>query len=423
MPEGAAHDQARADAPTMQTDQPRESDKSGNQLSSGATLLLSEMDHHRPCNVSDSNTLPHRLGKREPSFFRQWVVPLIVVAASSGLASYFIWQGGFAPSDREPQVRGGLLLFVAAPFGNNVEASVDSVIHQTGYAGISLLNLTLTFNRAYPGLRWFIAASGQYNPHIDMELDAFCDRGGRASRTGKMINCDDDAYDGSVGVKYDFADHIGSLSGRQIRKITDSMDGYLDSDTVIVSGTLTGNSQQSASPAFTTAITVPMHTLTGAHLGSDEYFTYPPIAIFDHGDIGIGPALGEIAGAHNIPVSAFFGDSSTGLPVNYLKLSSVTLAIDVGTRVSQLSWASPPTVRTDKLQWRSTGEGFDDVKFTLHDPFAADRLSRDSFIAGVLASIAASALLLLLEKFISRSVDRAQNVLPAGKGSTSSEVR
>ncbi len=418
-----AHDQTRADAPTRQTDQPRASNKSGNQLSSGATPSLSERDHHLPCNVSDSNTSTRKPGKREPSFFRQWVVPLIAVAASFGLASYFIWQGGFAPSDREPQVRGGLLLFVAAPLGDDVEASVDSTIHQTGYAGISLLNLTLTFNRAYPGLRWFIAASGQYNPHIDTDLYAFCDQGGRASRIGNTIKCDDNDYDGSVGVKYDFADHIGSLDGGRIRKITDSMDGYLDSDTVIVSGTLTGNSQRSASPAFTTAITVPMHTLTAAHLGSDEYFTYPPIAIFDRGDIGIGPALGEIAAAYDTPMIARFGDSSTGLPVNYLRLSSLTLAIDVGTRVSQLSWASPPTARTDQLQWRSTGEGFDNVKFTLHDPFAADRLSRDGFIAGVLASIAASALLLLLEKFIDRSVDRTQNLSLAEKRSTSSDVR
>jgi hypothetical protein len=419
-PEGAAPRQTRAVTGDADYRPVAGSDKSDNQPSSKSNFLPFERDQSHPSNVDDPCTPTQGTGKREPSFIKQWVVPLLVVAVSFGLASWLIWQGGLASSDREPQVRGGLLLFVAAPQNNDIEASVAAVIHPTGYEDISLLNLTLTFNGVYPGLRWFIAASGQYNPHIDTELNAFCDRGGRASRTANTINCQDNDYDGSVDVKYDFADHIGSLNGRQIRQITDSMDGYLDSDAVVASGTLAGNRQWPPSSAFITAITLPVHTLTVAHLGSDEYFAYPPIAIFDRGDIGVGSTLGEIATVNDVSANARFADSSTRLPVNYLRLSSVTLAIDVGTRVSELSWASPPTAQIDQLKWRSTREGFDGVRFTLHDPFAANRLSRNDFIAGIFASIAASALLLLLERLIERRTDQAQNKVVADRKSASS---
>jgi hypothetical protein len=86
--------------------------------------------------------------------------------------------------------------------------------------------------------------------------------------------------------------------------------------------------------------------------------------------------------------------------VDYLGVTSLNLNIDIGTQINQLNWASPPTARADQLQWHVRGQGIQTVDFSLHNPFFADRLSRNSIFAGIYLSLASSALLLLVERFI-----------------------
>jgi hypothetical protein len=124
--------------------------------------------------------------------------------------------------------------------------------------------------------------------------------------------------------------------------------------------------------------------------------------------------------------AANFADSFTRTPLNYLPISKLTLSIDVGIGANQLTWASPPPLRSDELLWRSARQGIGQVKFIFHDLFVADRLSRESFIAGILISIAASAALLLLEKLIEWRIDRrkseASNYLPTQISSTGGQA-
>jgi hypothetical protein len=352
----------------------------------------------------------------EPSFIGHWITILLIVAMASGFTAYHFWRQGFSSKDNPPQAAGGLLMFTAEPLGSRMYGTVAVNSYQTGFPGVSVLDLTLNFRNARPGTRWFIAASGQYAPRIDTPLAAFCPDTS-AARLGAIVACRNNGTDGSRNVTYNFEDHIGALDGRQIMRITDSLDGYIDTDAVILSGILARSPQDQSSSTLTTRIIIPIQSPDSSQVGSDEYFAYAPIAIVDQGDFGTGAPLGKITTAHP---QAFFADSFSRTPVNYLSISSLSLSVDVGTRENQLTWASPPTVRAGQLRWRTKGQGIGTVKFTLHDPFAADRLSRDSFFAGIFVSITASALLLLLERLIEwwarRRTLQALNNHPAQSG-------
>jgi len=335
-------------------------------------------------------------------FLMFWTAPLLAVAALAGWLAYHTWHQGFTPNDKMPQSSGGLLFFDAAPSGSSAIAVINATVDPTGFPDTSLLNLTLTFQGASPGLHWFIAASGEYRPTQDTNLAAFCSGGFHAYRAGPAtINCrDNQIYDqiyGSRSVQYNSDDHIGLLDGHTIDRITDSLDGYIDGDTTIISGTLVGASSQHPASILSTKVVIPISTPSPSQIGSDKYFIYAPIGIVDQGDIGTGSPLGRVATADR---QATFADSSMHTPINYLPITSLDLSIDLGIQASQLSWASPPTTRADQLRWRVKGQGIKTVKFSLHNPFAADRLSRDSLFAGIWLSLAVSALLLLLERFI-----------------------
>jgi hypothetical protein len=296
-------------------------------------------------------------------FFGFWVVPLLVITVGSTWAAYNIWKGGFSadgspPSadGSPPSADGGLLLFIAAPLGNQVEATINANVDQTGYAGYSLLDLTVNFHHAYSGLGWFIAASGQYAPSTDTPLGAYCPDVTTASRVANTITCPDNFLDGSINEKYRFGDHIGSIDGRQIDRITDSLDGYIDANTVIVTGSLQPNQAGDQTPTLSTKITIPIKTPAPTQLGSDKYFAYAPIATIDEGDFGTGSSLGKLSDSAN--THAYFANSATRSAVNYLDVTSLDLNVDLSDNPSELSWASPPTVRSDELQWQSNGQGY-----------------------------------------------------------------
>jgi hypothetical protein len=361
----------------------------------------STMSESEPSNASKLGSTQAREG-HERSFIGYWISIFLIVTVGCGIAAYFVWRPGFSSNDDPPAAAGGLLIFTDGSLDSYIEASVEANTWQTGFTGISMLELTLVFRNAHPGIRWFIAASGQYAPQIDMPLGAFCPDIS-AARSGSIIGCRNNFGHGSRDVTYNFKDHIGALEGQEIKTITESLVGYIDTNTVIVSGMLTRPYQYQLGSAFSTTVFIPFQSPASTQIGSDKYFAYAPIAIGPPSDIGTGATLGRITTADP---SAFFADSFTRTPINYLPISSLTLSLDVGVGENQLSWASPPTVQSDQLEWRTTGQGVGPVKFTLHDPFAADRLSRDSFIAGVLVAIAASAFLMLLEKLTEWWIDK-----------------
>jgi hypothetical protein len=207
---------------------------------------------------------------------------LLGVATIFGFLAHHVWRQGFVIDEKSPRANGGLLFFIAAPIGNNIRASVDARVDATGYQDTSRLDLTLSFHGASPGLHWFIVASGQYRPRAKTPLEAFCPGFTRAHRTSAaLITCDNRLFEGSQNVAYNSAGHIGSLDGRAIDRISDSLDGYVDADATVISGTLAAGAKNPD-----TRVTIPIETPTPSRIAGDEYFAYAPIAIKDQGISG-----------------------------------------------------------------------------------------------------------------------------------------
>lgn len=361
----------------------------------------------------------------EPSFIRYWIVALLVVAVGCGFASFCFLKKGFFSNDNPPHATGGLLMFTAEPTSSQIPTAavvVDS--HKSdGFPGVSILEVTLIFEHARPGLRWYIAASGQYAPKINMPLPEFC-ADATAVLKSSIISCRNNAGHGYRDATYNFKDHIGSLDGSQIRDVGDSLPGYINTNTVIVSGTLTKSFPIGPPGTLASEIWIPFRSPDSTEIGSDTYFAYAPMAINYYTlDLGPGALIGQIANPHS---TASFGDSAAHMPLDYLQVSSLDLTIEAGKGKDELARASPPTVQSDQLQWHTTGNGIGAISFTFHNPFVADQLSRDIFIAAIFISIGATALLLLLEKLIERLIEwrrlRASNHHPAQGGSTGGQA-
>lgn len=328
-------------------------------------------------------------------------VILLSIALGSGAASFFVWRQGYTSTANPRAVLGGISFFANTALGDYSTVSVTAEIRRTVDPGVSTINLNMNFPTARPGLRWFVAASGAYAPDLHIPLLNYCTNAS-AHRTGRLITCRDGLLSGSNDVTYNFADHIGSLQGRAINRITDSLDGYLDSDSVIVSGILTGELAGAQTHGLVTRVIIPIRTLQPTQIGSDKYYAYPPIGATNIADYGTGRPIARIKG----PISrAFFADVFTREPINYIAIRSVTVHIDSNPPAAQLTWATPPSARANELVWRSSDHGSGLIRFSLHDPFAADRLSKNSFLAGILATIAASALLSLAERLIDRRAE------------------
>jgi hypothetical protein len=360
-----------------------------------------------------------------PSFIGYWIAVLLIVTVGCGFASWCFLKNGFVSNDNPPHATGGLLMFTAEPTSSShfqtAAVWVDSR-KSDGFPGVSILEVTLVFEHARPGLRWYIAASGQYAPKINMPIVEFC-ADATAVRRGSIIACRNNAGHGYRDATYNFKDHIGMLYGRQIRDLGDSLPGYIDTNTVIVSGILTNSYPIGPPGTLATHIWIPFRSPASTKIGSDTYFAYAPVAITSGGDFGQGALLGQIANPHS---TALFGDSAAQMPLDYLQVSSLDLSIEAGAGKDELTRASPPTVQSDQLQWQTTGNGIGAISFTFHNPFIADQLSRDIFIAGICISIGATALLLLLEKLIERWIEwrrlRASNHHPTQSGSTGGQA-
>ena len=367
--------------------------------------LVATSTNHEPCGHDGlPATAHHPTGAQEHDpaddqehFGRRWVVPLAVIAIIAALGALFTWQNGFIGHDQPPDADGGLLLFTNQPLGNTVSATVTAAITATGYPNTSALTISLAFEHAPPGLRWMIAASGQYRPEANTELNAYCELPNQAQMSDGDILCRNGPDQGSQNIRYDPSDHLEVLEDHDMYRVTDSLDGYLDHNTTFITGSLSATTTPNvAMPA--TMVVIPIPSPTATRLGSDDYYALPPIGIIRQGDSGMANTVsGTIPGTD--PTGALFADLHSQTPLNYLSISALTLTVDVGSATTELTFSSPPTSQSDSLDWHEAS-GIDAIHFTLHDPFAADKLARHSFIAGILISISASALLLLVEKFI-----------------------
>jgi hypothetical protein len=365
----------------------------GSQETTGAAA---QPDEHGPKSDEHDRKKSSRIG--------YWILILLFLAAGSGLVAYKVGHQEFFSGDKLPNASGGLLIFTDQGAVSHISASVAAETFYTGFPGISTLALHVSLTNAHAGVRWYIAASGQYEPKINMPLGAFC-YDASASRSGSTITCRDIPSLGFRNMAYDFRDRIGVINGRSINEAV-GVQGYDYAHTVVVSGTLTKSYKDEPNSLLTTVVYIPIQSPKPTQIGSDRYFTFASIATVYSGDFGSGARLATLKGRQT---SATFADSRARAPVDSLTINSLTFIPEIDSAESQISWASPPTIRPDQLIWRSTGQGIGPINFTLHNPFEADALSRDSFIAGIFVSIAASALLLLLEKIVEWRIARPKN--------------
>jgi len=251
------------------------------------------------------------------------------------------------------------------------------------------------------GLRWYIVVSGQYNPNPNTDINAFCVYGGTPTRTASEVRCRNVpskySIDGSVDIEYRLGDRIGSVYEDEIRSVT-ALDGYIDKESTVITGRLVSTPAQDS----LTRIHIPFPTPDRGTVGGDELWALAPIAPRDQGDIGVPEKIRSLP-AEYIDTSAYYASVSTGHPVDFIRLSTLRLELRESLDGRELAWASPPPDRPDKLAW-STDRGGDlgPFSFRIHDAVAQMGIARRSFLAGVLVSVGAALLVLLLEQWLTR---------------------
>jgi hypothetical protein len=375
-------------------------------------------------SIKRRRTLPAEVGQQVPpdverfgrvdipqegrgTFTRRWVVPLLAGAAVCFFVAFFLWREGFAV-ERQPRAIGGLLLFVDSEETRSqivedepVAAAVDAQMWETGFPNTSLLSLSLKFANPKPGLRWYVVVSGQYNPDPGTDVNTFCVYGGTPTRMADRVRCRNvslrSAIDGSTDIEYRFGDRIGSIYEEEIHKISDSFDGYIDGDSTVITGRLISSDRDSE-----TLIHIPFPTPHHVTIAGDELWALAPIAPFDRGDYGTAEKIRSLPPQY-ADTSAYFASVSTGHPIDFIRLPTLSLELREGLDGRELAWASPPPDRPDVLAW-STDRGGDlgPFSFRIHDAVAQTGIARRSFLAGVFVSVGAALLVLLLEQWLTR---------------------
>jgi hypothetical protein len=98
-----------------------------------------------------------------------------------------------------------------------------------------------------------------------------------------------------------------------------------------------------------------------------------------------------------------FADLESGRKLRYLPLSMLRFHVRedaIGER--EIAAVVPPPVQPDQLAWENTGAGIGPFSYRLHDPYSQDRTAVKAFGAGLIASVGAAALLLLVEQILVR---------------------
>lgn len=159
--------------------------------------------------------------------------------------------------------------------------------------GKSLLNLTIDFANAHPGLEWFILASGQYAPSIDIPTRTFCPGGHLLHGPPKeslAVTCQArDLATSPTDLQITSAHSMVKKStGLRIRSMV-TRRGILSSFQAAFPRT-----SVSAQPGLEPKVTIPISTPGFPRTGSDQSFAYAPIGIEDTGDFGFGNPLGTV---------------------------------------------------------------------------------------------------------------------------------
>ena len=145
---------------------------------------------------------------------------------------------------------------------------------------------------------------------------------------------------------------------------------------------------------------IPHHTARSEHPSGDVFTKIAAIGPYD-GEYGSGDFVRKVKTGRE-GRRASFGDIESGEALSFLKISTLDLFLPNNLlRGKEIATAVPAVTNPNRLAWRSEGAGLEAITFRLHDPFSVDRSGLFLFIAGLVSSIGAAALLLLLERVLS----------------------
>jgi hypothetical protein len=89
--------------------------------------------------------------------------------------------------------------------------------------------------------------------------------------------------------------------------------------------------------------------------------------------------------------------------MQYLPLSTVRIDVsEDNLEGRQIATALPPTISPDRLLWEKEGQGIGPILYRIHDPTSETNTAVNAFLAGLIASAGAAALLLLVEQVLVR---------------------
>jgi hypothetical protein len=205
---------------------------------------------------------------------------------------------------------------------------------------------------------------------------------------------------GSTGIEYRYKDQLGAPLNGQISAPIDSLNGYDPRTAAIITG-VTGNGLD-----LITRVFIPHHSPRREHPAGDDLVRLAPIAVYDN-EFGSLKPIGALAADYR-DVHGEFADLESGQVLSYLSITKMDMFVsDNALDGREIASVTPPNSTADALAWHEDGEGIGQVTYRLHDPYSQDKTALNSFFAGLLASVGAAALLLLLEQVLARASRRA----------------
>lgn len=337
-------------------------------------------------------------GSANRKFIRLWLLPLGLLATLFSVGAYIMVQP-IVRNTRPSAADGALMLLYDAEFnarGNALyspTADVDVRLREGGYGAYMLVSVD--FQGATEGAKWYLVASDQYGPPIDADYNAFCSRAELASWTSpQTLSCPDDGGDGDTDdVIYRWDDELGvARSGDgQIGDLV-AFDGYNKDHVVIVSGTI------SKSGSARIRIWMPVDSPRLGFAGFDVSGTYGPIGYANYGDYASNEPIASLR-AEDLDTRAEFAIRTSRQPVDALNLNQTSFTSELLDKY-QLERANPVTEDPDVLHWKSADGGLPSMSFYASDPAGLQSSALRSFLAGVLVSSAITAIFLIIERAI-----------------------
>jgi hypothetical protein len=308
------------------------------------------------------------------------------------VTAYFIWPDGFVRNGGPKPASGGILLFVdksADPLANPVPLEVATHAWNTDN-GNGMVELVLKFPASDIGRRFYIVTSGQYRVKSDADPNFFCDHGGMVTRDAETLKCHDGGVSAVTGLEYRLDDQLGVYNLDGVHSVIDRV-GYDNSSADVVTGIFARGLIRQEIYVY-----IPTAGFEAIKLGAADYQQFAPFLVGDS-ESGSGGRIRNTPPGVNAGHS-LYADGQTGEVLEDPRIVNFSFDFQERMGARQVQWANPPTASFNSLTWKTEGGGIAGIEYQLSDPFRQNSVSQNSFLAGVAVSMAAAALLLLLER-------------------------